>query len=82
MVYLHLIKNVDFNLKLTKTTEAKNNWIETEDLFLDKTIKLDGEKFSGSANYFRLFETQNIGIHIYFIRHFSRDIEQMLVRTE
>ena len=43
-----------FEINKSFTKEPKNNWIETEDLFLDKTIKLDGEKFSGSANYFRL----------------------------
>ena len=43
-----------FEINQSFTKEPKNNWIDTEDTFLDKTIKLDGEKFKGSGNYFRL----------------------------
>ena len=43
-----------FEINQSFTKEPNNNWIETEDTFLDKTIKLDGEKFKGSGNYFRL----------------------------
>ena len=42
-----------FEINQSFTKEPNNNWIETEDTFLDKTIKLDGEKFKGSGNYFR-----------------------------
>ena len=34
--------------------EPVANWIESEETFLDKTVKLDGEEFKGSASYIRL----------------------------
>ena len=47
--------------------EPISNWIDTEDKFLDKTIKLDGEKFHGSANYFRVSRnTEHWDSYLYY----------------
>ncbi|MBJ34742.1 MAG: hypothetical protein CMC90_02425 [Flavobacteriaceae bacterium] len=43
-----------FELSKSFNKEPIANWIESDETFLDKTVKLDGENFKGSANYIRL----------------------------
>jgi len=47
--------------------EPVSNWIESNDLFAGKTVKLDGEKFNGSASYFRLARnTENWDTYLFY----------------
>ena len=48
------IWRLQFEFSKSFNKEPIANWIESEETFLDKTVKLDGEKFKGSANYVRL----------------------------
>ena len=43
-----------FEFSKSFNKEPVANWIESEETFLDKTVKLDGEKFKGNASYVRL----------------------------
>lgn len=43
-----------FEFSKSFNKEPVANWIESDETFLDKTVKLDGEKFKGSASYIRL----------------------------
>ena len=43
-----------FEFSKSFNKEPIANWIESEETFLNKTVKLDGEKFKGSASYIRL----------------------------
>ena len=47
--------------------EPVANWIESEETFLDKTVKLDGEEFKGSASYIRLSrDTEHWNTNIFY----------------
>jgi len=48
------IWRLQFEFSKSFNKEPIANWIESGETFLDKTVKLDGEKFKGSANYVRL----------------------------
>ena len=43
-----------FEFSKSFNKEPVANWIESEETFLDKTVKLDGEQFKGNASYVRL----------------------------
>ncbi len=45
---------LSFELFKNFNEEPINDWIDTEDTFNSKTVKLDGEKFNGDALYFQI----------------------------
>jgi len=45
---------LSFELFKNFNKEPVNDWIDTEDTFSNKTVKLDGEKFNGDAFYFQI----------------------------
>tara|TARA_B100000029_G_scaffold514497_1_gene617552 strand:- start:5470 stop:7653 length:2184 start_codon:yes stop_codon:yes gene_type:complete len=53
---LNLSENyvMDFNLAKSRTNEGFNNFLNTDDVFNNKTYAMDGEKFSGNASNLRL----------------------------
>ena len=51
--------------------EPVANWLDSNDTFSDKTVKLDGEKFNGHANYLRIIRKTENWESIIFYRDIS-----------
>ena len=53
LITINKIWRIQFELIKNFNKEPIQDWIDSDDTFLNKTVRLDGEKFSGSATYFR-----------------------------
>ena len=54
MITINKIWRIQFELIKNFNEEPIADWIDSDDYFAGKTVKLDGEKFNGSATYFKL----------------------------
>ena len=61
------IWRIQFELIKNYNEEPIADWIDSDDMFSDKTVKLDGEKFNGSANYIRINrQTENWNTYFFY----------------
>ena len=61
------IWRVQFEIIKNFNEEPIANWIDSDDMFSNKTVKLDGEKFNGSANYIRISrQTENWNSYFFY----------------
>ena len=65
------IWKIQFEFIKNFNVEPVANWIDSNDTFSDKTVKLDGEKFNGHANYIRLIRKNENWESIIFYRDIS-----------
>ncbi len=65
------IWKIQFEFIKNFNVEPVANWIDSNDTFSDKTVKLDGEKFNGHANYLRLIRKNENWESIIFYRDIS-----------
>ncbi|MDA1226006.1 MAG: hypothetical protein O3A67_03920 [Bacteroidetes bacterium] len=65
------IWKIQFEFIKNFNVEPVANWIDSNDTFSDKTVKLDGEKFKGHANYIRLIRKNENWESIIFYRDIS-----------
>ena len=64
---INKIWRIQFELIKNFNEEPIADWIDTNDMFSNKSVRLNGEKFNGSANYFRASrQTENWNSYLFY----------------
>ena len=67
LLTVNKIWRIQFELIKNFNEEPIADWIDTDDLFSGKSVELNGEKFNGSANYFRVSrQTENWNSYLFY----------------